>query len=446
MIGRIYRSIRAILEEAHPPKLLLLGYGVYVLVGWLLLLLPICHTKAVSILDNLFIATSAVSTTGLVTVTIGEVYSFLGQLVILSLIQLGGIGYSTLASFVVLSATRKLSRFQEQVSLHNFPLPKGFVVPEFLRHVVVYTFVCEAIGAVVLSLLFKAAGETHYIWDGIFHSISAFCTAGFSVFPTGLVQYATNYPLNITISILSILGGVGFIVWLDLFKRIMGQKNHTTFTTRIILSVTFWSLLIGTVLFFLTNPFPENFTFGQQVLSAFFQTMTSSTTAGFNTLPIGGLSFSAITLLLFLMAFGASPSGTGGGLKSTTFTALLGLVKSTLRSEADDVSFWGHTIPASRMRIASSTFAYYIFVLVTALFTLTVLEDLPFLPLLFEASSALSTVGLSMGITSSLSEWGKSFIIFCMLMGRVGILTFSVAFLVQKHTKHKPEDDHDIVF
>lgn len=442
-----FQNLKHLIGESHPVKLVILGYLFYILAGWMVLLLPICQTVFIHPLDNLFTATSAVSTTGLTTITVGDSYSWIGQFAIMILMQLGGIGYSTFASFIALYTTKKLSKFQENVFAHSFSLPKGFVVHEFIQHVVIYSFVCEAIGAVLLSFLFKEAGVPNYIWNGIFHSVSAFCTAGFSLFSTNFAGYAHNIPVNLVLSVLSVLGAVGFIVWMDLFKRITGQKEHTTFTTRIILLVTFSFLLFGTALFFFTTSFPSDFSLSEKLTTAFFQTMSASTTVGFNTLDIGTLSSAALTLLLFLMAFGASPAGTGGGLKSTTFIALLALVRTTLRGKGDPISFWGHPIPASRMRIASATFTYYIFILVTSLFLLTLLQNEPFLPLLFEASSALSTVGLSMGETTSLSDLGKGFIILCMFMGRVGILSFGIAFLFpNKIQEVGKEDEHDLIF
>lgn len=447
MIQRIVERISKILEEVHPAKLLLVGYFLYILAGWVILLLPICQKTTVHPIDHLFTAASSVSTTGLATLPIGESYSFLGQLAILIMIQLGGFGYATVGSFIVISTMQRMSSVQEKVSSQIFPLPRGFVIHDFIKHVIAYTLVCEAIGALILAYFFKEHGFSDALWEGVFHSVSAFSTAGISLFSNSFESYQDSYLINLTLSCLCILGGMGFIVWVDLYKRLTGKNDHTSFTTRIIASVTFWFLVIGTTLFFLTTDFPEDQALPQKILASFFQTMTSSTTAGFNTIPIGSVSYSAIILLLFLMTFGSSPSGTGGGLKSTTFAALLGHVKSTLNGK-DHTTFWQHEIAPKRMQIATSSFIYYLFVLATTLFFLTIWEDKPFLPLLFEAASALTTCGLSMGITSELSNFGKSLIILLMFMGRVGILTFGIAITMPHRPwkKEKEESDHDLVF
>ena len=433
------------MEESHPEKLLLFGYLFYTTIGWIFLLLPAAQKVPIPSLDNFFTAISAISTTGLTTVDTGTSYTFFGQLVILILIQMGGIGYATFASFVVLSTTKQLSKLRTKVSVHSFSLPSGFVIHEFINHVILYTLICETIGAISLSFFFYSHNVKDAIWEAIFHSISAFCTAGFSLFSTSFEIYRDDFWVNLILSVLSILGAMGFIVWIDLYKRIIGQKSQTTFTTRIIVSVTFWFLLIGTFLFFQSTTFQENLPLYEKIMIAFFQTMTASTTVGFNTMNIGTLSYAAITLLLFLMAFGASPSGTGGGLKSTTFSALLGLVKSTLRGK-NEVTFWNHAIPQRRLLLATSSLAYYMFVMATSIYILTLVEDKPFLPLFFEASSALSTIGLSMGITSQLTDVGKIMIILLMLMGRVGILTFGVAISISNKAKIKPHEENDLVF
>jgi trk system potassium uptake protein TrkH len=431
------------LNNTHPAKLLLAGYSFYTVIGWLLLHLPLCQKKFIPLFDSLVTAVSAVSTTGLLSVSIEDSYTFWGQLVILLMIQLGGIGYATLGSFVLIAITQKLSDFHERVSSHEFPLPKGFHIPEFIKHVVGYTLACELIGAVILTFLFKNEGVENPLWQGVFHSISAFCTAGISLFSNSLIDYRDDFWINAVISIQCVLGALGFIVWVDVYKKMTEKRHAISFTTRTIIAVTAGFLLFGSILFFLTTTFPDSMPLYEQILISFFQTMTASTTAGFTSMDIDHLSFATITLLLFLMAFGASPSGTGGGLKSTTFATLLGLLKSALRGK-DSVLFWDHKIPLKRVQVATSSFIYYAFILIISLFCFTLIEELPFLPLLFEASSALSNIGLSMGITSQLSDLGKAFISLLMFMGRMGIMTFGIALAIPKKT-WRSQADHDLV-
>ena len=338
----INRSI-GILSRFHPAKLLLLCYLVYAFVGWFILLTPICQMNAIPSVDCFFTAIAAMTTTGLNTVDVGTAFSFLGQIVILLLIQAGGIGYMTFNSFIILATTNRLSRFTKKITTAEFPMPKDFIISEFIAHVVIFTFVCEAIGAIALSWIFKNSGVDNYIWNGIFHSISAFCTAGFSLFQTAL---PASSPMRgqYRYLTLSIIGAIGFITWLNFYKKVIGERNFSTFTAKVILLVTFWFLVIGTLVFFFTeHSFRGGFT-AQNLWTSFFQVMTASTTAGFNTIDLGSLKYTSIVLLLALMVIGASPSGTGGGLKTTTFVALVGLVKSTLKGESV-VNFWKREIP-----------------------------------------------------------------------------------------------------
>ncbi len=436
----MFKKFTNIFSDLSPPRILILGYLSYALIGWLLLLLPFCHYHPISSLDDFFISTSAMSTTGLATIDVGTSYTLVGQIVIFMLIQAGGIGYMTFSSFVILATTNKLSSYRHKMASSTFSLPKGFSVKEFIYHVIIFTFLCEIIGAIILTALFMNKGIQMPIWYGIFHSVSAFCTAGFSLFSDSFIHFKYDLGINITLSVLSLLGALGFIVWLDLYKKYTGQKEQITFVSKVILSVTCAFMVFGTLIFFLLeSPFSD--TFYHKIITSFFQTMTASTTVGFNTLDIGSLKTSTIVLLLFLMVFGASPSGTGGGLKSTTFAALVGLVKSTVSGKGI-VSFWKREIPLKRVRLATATFAYYMFVLTIAIFCLAISENKPFLPMLFEIASALGTVGLSMGITSELTEFGKFFISFLMLMGRVGILTFGVALSVQEKDVEKYQKEH----
>ena len=433
-------------SKSHPARALVLGYLIYSLIGWMLLSLPICQTKSVRILDNFFTAVSAISTTGLATLDIGTEYSFLGQIAIFLLIQAGGLGYMTFSSFIVLATTRKLSSYREKMATNAFSLPHEFSVKEFIYHVAFFTFACELIGAVFLSIIFMHRGIENFIWNGVFHSVSAFCTAGFSLFIDDFMGYKYDLAINATLSILSILGAVGFIVWLDLYKRITGKKRFVTFITKVILFSTFSFLVIGTLLFSATEVSTAHLTLYERIITSFFQVMSASTTVGYNTLDIGSLSTANIILLLFLMVFGASPSGTGGGLKSTTFSALFSLAKCTLLNK-DKISLLHREIPPKRIQLASASFAYYSFVMVTFVFLLVIVEHKPFLPVVFEAASALSTAGLSMGITSDLTQYGKLLISLLMLMGRVGILTFGIALSAKTNgVKEEYKKDNELVF
>jgi trk system potassium uptake protein len=410
----------------HPAKAIVLGYLAYGLLGWLILMLPISQKIHVSVVDNFFTAITAVSTTGLITVDIGTVYSTFGQIVILLLIQAGGIGYMSFNTFVVLAITKKASLFNQKVSSIELSLPEHFNAAKFVRQVVAFTIISEIIGAISLSILFMKSGVENYIWNGVFHSISSFCTAGLSLFSNSLVDFKWNLGINIAVITLAILGVVGFLTWLDCFRRITGKKERLTTTTKIVLSITFSFIFLGGLVFFLTEiPVLEGSLY-HKAITAVFQTMSATTTAGFNTLDLNVLSHSSIVLLIFLMVFGASPSGTGGGLKSTTFTVLLGLIKSTFTGQ-HAVRVHSEIVSVKRVQLSTATFTYYIFLLATSTFFLVAMEDQHFLAIFFEAASALGTIGLSLGITSELTEPSKVFISLLMFMGRIGILTFGLS-------------------
>lgn len=429
------------LKKMHPAKLLVIGYLAYSIVGWLLLLIPICHTNHVSALDNFFVSLSAVSTTGLTTINISKEYSIWGQIVILLLVQLGGIGYLTLSSFVVLTVRHKISSFRKKIAAASFALPHGFSLYRFLYLVVIFTFVCEVIGAFALSLIFWQSGVDASIWNGLFYSVASFCTDGFSLFNDSLTAFRYNAGLIAVISLLSIFGSMGFIVFYDFYEKLKGNLDAISFTTKIILAATLSFLLLGTLIFLFLAEFPPEATMGQRWLIAFFQVMAAMTTAGFNTVDIGALFSPILLSLMFISLFGTSPSGTGGGLKNTTFATLLGLVKSLLQGKRG-VVVWRRDIPSKAVHIATATSIAFGFVFGTALFFITITEHHPFLPLLYETMSALSNQGMSMGITPDLTSWGKAIMCILMLVGRTGVLTFGIAISSQgdEETHQKKED------
>jgi len=418
------------LRNSNPIRFVTLGYLIYVLAGFVLLSLPVAQNTAVSALDNLFVATSALSTTGLSPVTVSEVYTFFGQLVILILIQLGGIGYMTFGSFVVLTTKRVLEARAKNIAEAVFSIPKNFKIEEFIISVILFTAVIEIAGAIPLFFIFLKSGAPNPIWQAIFHSVSAFCTAGFGLFPNSFEGFKDDFGLNFVISILSILGALGFIVCVDVWKVIRGKQKRPTFTTRIIVAATFWLLVGGTALIFLTESFGGQYSPESRLLYSFFQAMTALTTVGFNTVTIGTLTRSVIMLLTILMIIGASPSGTGGGLKTTTFSAIFALIKSTMQG-SKEVRFGNEVIPDDRVRTAVATLSIYLTTLGIGTYLLLITEPFSFHEVFFESASALGTVGLSMGITASLTSLGKILITLMMFIGRVGPLTFGMALFVK---------------
>lgn len=413
-----------------------LGYLAYVLIGWLLLCLPFAHTgKFIPALDNLFTSVSALSTTGLVTTSTGNDYSIWGQLIILLLIQIGGVGYMTFGSFVVLSHSDSISYLERDITKTVFSLPANTQIEHFIRSVIVFTVVTETIGSIALYFAFSAIGVQSPLWSAIFHSVSAFCTAGFSLYDNSMESFKTNVPINCIVGCLSYLGAIGFIVALDAWKTMARRSIRMTLTSKVILVTTLWLSIIGTVLFFLGEPAIRGLPFKDRLMTAFFQVMTALTTVGFNSIPIGRLSQASLFLIIMLMVIGASPSGTGGGLKTTTFSAVIGAVRSAMNG-LDRVYYWGREIPPQRVWVAFASLGFYIFFVIAGCYALSLFEDFRFEAILFEVSSALGTVGLSTGITASLSPIGKLVIVFLMFIGRLGPLAFGMSLFMNK-TKTK---------
>lgn len=437
------RLIGNYLSSISPGAVLVQGYLFYMVLGAILLSLPFAQDVATSGLDALFISASAVSTTGLVTIDPGTHFSFFGEFVILMLIQLGGIGYMTFGSFILLSLRHSALNTTMRISKKAFTLPEDFDHKYFIKKVVIFTAVVESIGALLLFLFFFFEGEDNAIWLAIFHSISAFCTAGFSLFSNSFEGYAGHVGINAVISALSIIGAIGFIVLVDVWDMIRGRQENLHFTSKIILKVTGLFLVTGTLFVATTEPSIKTMALETRWMAAFFQIMTATTTVGFNTISIGALHPAVIMLMYFLMLFGASPSGTGGGLKSTTFAALSGLVKSTLKGRSR-VRLQKRVLPLNKLRIATSSFVYYFFILFIAMIVLLLTEQSTMDVILFEVFSALGTVGLSMGLTGELTPLGKLIFVLLMFMGRVGILTFGIMMTTHDESREE-EKDNDLV-
>lgn len=442
-LKKLLRRYRRFQLSLSPQQNLLYGFATYTLIGWLFLCIPLFHKQPVSMLDNLFVSTSAISTTGLVTVSVFDSYNFIGQLIIMLLFQVGGIGYMTFSSFIVMT-NRNLSQWHQRVLGAEFGMPKGFQLRDFLKSVILFTFSIELIGAVCLFASFKHEGiETGFaIWSSIFHSISAFCTAGFGLYNNSFEGFPHNVFINATISVLAICGSLGFIVITDIMYRLSGRTQKITYTSKVIFVIFSVLLFLGTILIYFYEPSIQTASKVNKWLESFFQAMTAITTVGFNTVPIGNLSEPVLLAIIFLMYIGASPSGTGGGMKSTTLTALLAIVWNRMQGK-QQVSFLGKQIPLDRLYLATAVFIFYTGFIYLFAFLLSFTERFEFTRILFETASALGTVGLSTGITGDLSAAGKAIIIFAMFIGRLGVITFGLALMARKKqdTIHKAFDD-----
>ncbi|ALM20165.1 potassium transporter TrkH [Nonlabens sp. MIC269] len=428
-----------------PQRNLFYGFFTYIITGCLLLCLPWFQKQDVSFLDNLFIATSAVSTTGLVTVSVFDSYNFFGQFVVMSLFQLGGIGYLTFTTFMLLSTTRKITHWHKRLLSCEFTLPTTIRIKDFLKSVILFTVIMELIGAILFFIAFYHDGMPFWeaVWNAIFHSISAFCTAGFSLFNSGFTEYVDDGFINFIISFLAIAGSLGFIVVTDLVLYLKDKTHKLSFTTKIIFIGFAFLLSTGFMFMYFLEPSVTALMGSERIYAAFFQTMSAMTTVGFNTVDYGIFSLPIVLVTIFLMYVGASPSGTAGGMKITTLTAVFAIMKSRLQG-AREITFLGRKIPFERLYIATSSFIFYTSLIFLFTLLLSFTEDFSFEKILFEVSSALGTVGLSMGITGDLTAWGKAILIVLMFIGRLGVLTFGLAiWSKQKHQKQVAvlEDD-----
>ena len=418
--------------SSTPQRQLTMGYFSYFLIGGLLLCLPFMTHDGAPLLDNLFTSMSAISTTGLSTVDVATVYTFWGQLMILLLIQLGGIGYMTLSTFVMYRITRHFVGVRAKAFQKQFAMPENITTGSLVTNIVLYTFLFEAVGALTLYGIFLHEGVSQPLWSAVFHSVSAFCTAGFSIYSDNLMQFTTNVPVNLVIMTLSYAGAMGFIVISDLWRKLTRRGYCITFTTKVIVCITVGITLWGTFHLYLFEPSFAGFMPGDRLLVSLFQTMSAMTTVGYNTIDVNALMPISLFVLTVVMYIGASPSGTGGGLKSTTVSAVFAYVKSRLGLRRE-VTLAGRRIPDYRIYDALTIFVFYTAILFAGTYLLTLIESgrMEFLDLMFEAASALGTVGLSSGVCFLLSAGGKVILIVLMFIGRVGVLTIGNAVLMR---------------
>lgn len=417
----------------HPAQTLMLSFFVVIVLGTFLLMLPkaVAPGHTLGWLDALFTATSATCVTGLIVVDTGTHFSLLGQLIILTLIQIGGLGIMTISSFFALFFGRGMA-IKERIMLQEMlNVERLDAITRLLKGVILITFLMESLGAVLLFFSWNLPqwdlGQRLY--HSIFHSVSAFCNAGFSLNSDSLMSFNTNYPVVLTIAMLIIVGGLGFVVMIDLTRgRIFEYPTRRrvrkfSVHTRLVLIVTSILLVAGTILFLTIEPFPGNGLF--KTVNAFFCSVTART-AGFNTVDIGQLTTSSALLLMLLMFIGASPGSTGGGIKTTTLGILVASFISIIRGK-NRIELFKRSISFTILNRALVVFAFAISFIMFSTFLLSLTEKANFLNLLFEEISAFGTVGLSRGITAGLTSWGKMVIIISMFVGRVGVLTLAFA-------------------
>lgn len=420
-----------------PSQIIALGFLGMILFGAAILILPISSAKnGMSLVDAIFTSTSAICVTGLIVLDTPKDLSTFGQIAVLLLIQLGGLGYMTSATILSIVVGKKVGlkeRLVLQEALNVLSL-EGLI--RFTKGVLKVTLLFESIGAVLLSIRFAMDMDIgRAIYFGIFHSVSAFNNAGFSLFSDNLLGYKSDVVVNIVITTLIIMGGIGFLVISDIYKYIRREVTRLSTHTKLAITATLLLIISGTVLVFLFEYFNpktfSEFSMKAKILTAYFQSVTART-AGFNTLDLSLMQGSSLFLLIILMFIGASPGGTGGGIKTTTFGIMMLALWSTVRGHADAVIFerrLSHETIAKAYLIAAMAFI----VVVISTLLLLLEEKANYLNTLFEAVSAFGTVGLSVGdggvrsLSALFSDMGKLTIVLTMYIGRVGPLTMGMA-------------------
>ena len=422
------------LSSIHPARLLATLFAAVCLTGAGLLSLPVATHNGIGFVDALFTATSATCVTGLMTLDPASDFTMFGQVVILGLIQIGGLGIMTFSTFFLVLLGQPVSLRDSSLMLDAFSIGKALSVRGLLKRIMALTFAMEAIGAVALYLRWAPQmGSKQALFYAIFHSVSAFCNAGISLFPGSLAPFATDEIVNATIMVLIIAGSLGFLTIVEMHyissRAAGGQPWRMSLNCKLILSVTIvLTVLSAMFIFFMERHGAFTFmTTGEAAMAALFQAVTR--TAGFTTVDIGQFTHASLFMYILLMLVGAAPGSVGGGIKVTTFGVLIAMAAAKF-ADRERVDMFGKTIPAD---VISRSFSIaFISVQMVVGFTMLLLitesaAGTPFMPVLFEAVSAFGTVGLSLGITAALSVQGKILVTLLMFIGRLGPLAVTMA-------------------
>jgi len=430
--------------KLNPSQLLILVFIVFITLGTLLLKLPFATTTSVTWLDALFTATSAMTVTGLIVVDTAQAYTTFGEIVIVSLIQIGGLGIMSFAVLIFMMLGKKIGlkeRLLVQQALNQTSV--GGVI-KLIKNLFVFSLSIELVAMLFLAIKWVPEyGWNQGLYYSFFHSISAFNNAGFALWPDGLMKYVGDPIINIFITLLFIIGGLGFTVLSDLWYKKKFQK--LSLHSKMMIVGTFIINIVAMLLIFVleySNPKTLGglSSLADKVWASYFQAV-SPRTAGFNTLDIAGLDEATIFLFLLLMFIGAGSASTGGGIKLTTFMVIIFAVLTFLKGKKDIViRNRSINLEVVLRSLAISTIGLVF--IVTAVFILNISEEAPFLEILFEVISAFGTVGLSMGLTGSLTFIGKIVIIFIMFIGKLGPLTLAYSLAQPEKAKIKyPTED-----
>ena len=458
-------------NKISPTKILVIGMLILILVGAIILKLPISNKKGKSInfIDAFFTSTSAVCVTGLVTKIPAEQFSGFGQFVIMCLIQIGGLGFMTFVSMLLMFIGKKIKLSDRIIIKESLNQDTFSGMVELIKRICKYTFIFELTGALLLGIRFiPEYGTKRGIFYSIFHSISAFCNAGFDIIGTNnFAKYSSDVLVNFTLMALIIIGGLGFTVWSDIFKSITkGIKEKIkpkriwkefSLHTKIVLTMTIILLLTGTLFIYLFEhkniTVMANDSFGVKILKSAFQA-TTLRTAGFSTVEQAELTTAGKFISICYMFVGGSPAGTSGGIKTTTLAVLILCIISFILGK-NEITVFKKTIPFEIVKRAMVIFSISIFIVIIAIMGLLISEislqeemyisqiaafrTFTFMDIFYEAVSAFGTVGLSLNVTSGLTTIGKIIVAMLMIIGRLGPITISIA-LFKRNNKEKNEN------
>ncbi len=438
--------------KLRPPHLILIGYIFISLIFSFILLLPFTHKGTLSFIDALFTSTSALCVTGLIVKDTGAFWTFWGKIIIIFLIQIGGLGYMTIISYFFLILKGGLPISMRIMTRETQSFFRGIPVRELILKIILYTFILEFTGFILLLIFSK--GEDR-VFNSIFHSISAFCNAGFSTYSDNLIFYRNSPFYLLVIAFLFILGGLGFFV-LDDFYNFFKNKKSVSYHSRVVLKTTSFLVFFFGILFLLIewDTSLKEFNFLDKIIHSLFH-VTTPRTAGFNSLDISSFMVPTIFILIFLMVIGGSPGGTAGGIKTTNFAVWLAFLRSILKGE-EEVYISKRRIEISFLLQSAMIFTLYIFFTGISLFLILLIEGsrFRFIEIFFEVISAFSTVGLSFGsklypnvsLSADFSFLSKLIIIFLMIIGRIGVFTFWSIFVTRKKSlKSYPKGEFMLV-
>lgn len=416
------------------PRTICLGFLAVITVGALLLMMPFSTSDGTwsAPITALFTSTSAVCVTGLSVVDVGKYYSFWGQLCMVLLVQIGGLGYMTATTFLLLLLGRRFG-LKDKIAIQQSLDKSGLAgVLQLVQSILATTVLFELTGVFLLMLVFVPEfGFKDGLWSSIFHSVNAFNNAGFSLYGDNLIRYVNSPVINFTVSGLIIFGGIGYQVIMEMYLWLRDRIKHSpicpifSLNFKVVTTTTAVLLILGTLLFLgLEYNNPDTFgtlNFPQKLMAAWFQSVTPRT-AGFNTIDIGKMTEAGLFMTIVLMFIGASPGSTGGGIKTTTFRILFSCTAAVLEGQEEVQCYRRQIPPALILKTISVFFGSVLVAIASASLIELTNPQLEFIQVLFEAVSAFATVGLSTGITAKISAIGKLILIATMFVGRVGLL------------------------